>query len=90
MTNFKSLVSGVGNLSKTTKYYDDWSENYDETLNLWNYQAPKKIQKRSARNSATNVGVGSDARTGKEARAIPSPAVRRYAAKSYDCYGSQL
>ena len=42
MTNFKSLVSGVGNLSKTKKYYDDWSENYDETLKLWNYQAPKK------------------------------------------------
>ena len=42
MSNFKSLVSGVGNLSKTTKYYDDWSENYDETLKLWNYQAPKK------------------------------------------------
>ena len=42
MTNFKSLVSGVGNLSKTLKYYDNWSENYDETLKLWNYQAPKK------------------------------------------------
>ncbi|MDC3100693.1 methyltransferase domain-containing protein [Pelagibacteraceae bacterium] len=42
MSNFKSLVSGVGNLNKTTKYYDDWSENYDETLKLWNYQAPKK------------------------------------------------
>ena len=42
MSNFKSLVSGVGNLAKTTKYYDDWSENYDETLKLWNYQAPKK------------------------------------------------
>ena len=42
MTNFKSLVSGVGNLSKTSKYYDDWAENYDETLKLWNYQAPKK------------------------------------------------
>ena len=42
MTNFKSLISGVGNLTKTTKYYDDWSENYDETLKLWNYQAPKK------------------------------------------------
>ena len=42
MSNFKSLVSGVGNLTKTTKYYDDWSENYDETLKLWNYQAPKK------------------------------------------------
>ena len=42
MSNFKSLVSGVGNLSKTSKYYDDWAENYDETLKLWNYQAPKK------------------------------------------------
>ena len=42
MSNFKSLVSGVGNLTKTTKYYDDWSENYDEILKLWNYQAPKK------------------------------------------------
>ena len=42
MSNFKSLVSGVGNLTKTTKYYDNWSENYDETLKLWNYQAPKK------------------------------------------------
>ena len=42
MSNFKSLVSGVGNLNKTKKYYDVWSENYDETLKLWNYQAPKK------------------------------------------------
>ena len=42
MSNFKSLVSGVGNLNKTSKYYDDWSEKYDETLKLWNYQAPKK------------------------------------------------
>ena len=32
MTNFKSLVSGVGNLNKTRKYYDDWSAKYDETL----------------------------------------------------------
>ena len=42
MTNFKSLVSGVGNLNKTRKYYDDWSAKYDETLKLWIYQAPKK------------------------------------------------
>ena len=42
MNNFKSLVSGVGNLNKTRKYYDDWSAKYDETLKLWNYQAPKK------------------------------------------------
>ena len=42
MNNFKSLVSGVGSINKTRKYYDDWSEKYDATLNLWNYQAPKK------------------------------------------------
>lgn len=42
MNNFKSLVSGVGNINKTRKYYDEWSENYDVTLKLWNYQAPKK------------------------------------------------
>ena len=42
MNNFKFLVSGVGNINKTKKYYDDWSENYDSTLKLWNYQAPKK------------------------------------------------
>tara|TARA_B100001175_G_scaffold1846_1_gene1601 strand:+ start:1379 stop:2002 length:624 start_codon:yes stop_codon:yes gene_type:complete len=42
MNNFKFLVSGVGNINKTSKYYDDWSENYDATLKLWNYQAPKK------------------------------------------------
>ncbi len=42
MNNFKSLVLGVGNINKTTKYYDDWSENYDATLKSWNYQAPKK------------------------------------------------
>lgn len=42
MNNFKSLVSGVGSINKTRKYYDDWSEKYDATLKLWNYQAPKK------------------------------------------------
>ena len=42
MNNFKSLVSGVGNINKTRKYYDDWSENYDETLKSWNYKAPQK------------------------------------------------
>jgi glutathione transport system ATP-binding protein len=50
----------------------------------------KKIKKRSARNSAKNVRVGPDARAGKEARTISPPALRRHAAKSYDCYGSQL
>ena len=42
MNNFKYLVSGVGNINKTRKYYDDWSENYDATLKSWNYKAPQK------------------------------------------------
>ena len=44
MTNFKSLVYGVGNLNKTKRYYNDWSKDYDKTLKIWNYQAPKKKQ----------------------------------------------
>ena len=42
MLKKKSLISGIGNLKNIKKYYDDWSEKYDETLNNWNYQAPKK------------------------------------------------
>ena len=43
MTDFRSLVTGVGSLKKTTKYYNDWSKDYDKTLKIWNYQAPKKV-----------------------------------------------
>ena len=43
MNNFKSLVSGVGNINKTRKYYDDWSEKYDATLKLWNYKLLKRV-----------------------------------------------
>jgi len=42
MTKLKSLVNGIGGTSATIKYYDDWSANYDFTLNQWNYSAPKK------------------------------------------------
>ena len=42
MLKKKSLISGIGNLKNIKKYYDDWSKKYDETLNNWNYQAPKK------------------------------------------------
>ena len=42
MTDFRSLVTGVGSLKKTTNYYNDWSKDYDKTLKIWNYQAPKK------------------------------------------------
>ena len=37
-----SLVSGLGNLNTTKKYYDDWSKKYDLTLNQWKYTVPKK------------------------------------------------
>ncbi len=42
MVKSKSLVSGIGNITETKKYYDDWSDNYEATLTKWNYQAPKK------------------------------------------------
>ena len=38
----KSLVAGIGNHNQTKKYYDDWSQNYDQTLNQWDYRAPRK------------------------------------------------
>ena len=37
-----SLVSGIGDLKTTKKYYDDWSRKYDSTLNQWKYTVPKK------------------------------------------------
>ena len=42
MNKFKSLVKGIGNNNETQKYYDDWSINYDKTLDKWNYKAPFK------------------------------------------------
>ena len=45
MNNNKSLLSGIGNLKETRLYYDDWAYNYDQTLNNWNYKAPKKCVK---------------------------------------------
>ena len=41
--NSQSLVSGLGNHQQTKKYYDDWSQNYDQTLSQWDYRAPKKV-----------------------------------------------
>ena len=43
MSKSNTLVSGIGSHKKVKKYYDDWSENYDETLKKWNYKAPKKV-----------------------------------------------
>ena len=42
MTKKQSLVDGIGNNSVTKNYYDNWSEQYDQTLKQWKYQAPKK------------------------------------------------
>ena len=42
MTKLKSLVSGIGNSQEITKYYDNWSKDYDKTLNYWKYTAPSK------------------------------------------------
>ena len=42
MSKSISLVSGIGDLKTTKKYYDNWSINYDQTLNEWNYVVPKK------------------------------------------------
>ena len=39
----KSLLSGIGNHLQTKKYYDDWSQNYDQSLSQWDYRAPKKV-----------------------------------------------
>ncbi len=37
-----SLVSGIGDFKTTKKFYDDWSDKYDSTLNKWKYTVPKK------------------------------------------------
>ena len=42
MIKSKSLIDGLGNIKITKKYYDDWSEKYELTLNNWNYTVPKK------------------------------------------------
>ncbi len=42
MVKSLSLLDGIGDLKTTKKYYDNWSNKYDLTLNQWNYTAPKK------------------------------------------------
>ena len=37
-----SLVSGIGNQAKTKLYYDTWSNDYDATLESWDYKIPLK------------------------------------------------
>ena len=43
MTKLKSLVSGIGNSQEITKYYDNWSKDYDKTLNYGNVAPSKSI-----------------------------------------------
>ena len=40
MIKSKTLLSGIGDNKAIKKYYDNWSNDYDKTLNLWNYKAP--------------------------------------------------
>lgn len=42
MVKVSSLVKGIGNLEETQKYYDEWSSEYEYTLNKWKYSVPKK------------------------------------------------
>ena len=42
MIKLNKLVKGIGNHKQTGKYYDEWSNTYDQTLLKWSYRAPKK------------------------------------------------
>ena len=58
MNRKKSLVDGIGNVNITKKYYDNWSSDYDKTLNNWNYKAPVKsanILKRKLKKAPKNI-----------------------------------
>ena len=45
MIKKKNLLSGIGNYDQTNKYYNDWSNTYDQTLLRWDYRAPKNSSK---------------------------------------------
>jgi len=36
------LLEGIGNIREIRNFYDKWSNEYDKTLNEWNYKAPKQ------------------------------------------------
>jgi predicted TPR repeat methyltransferase len=40
MTKSKSLINGIGEYKEINKYYNDWSNNYDNSLLKWNYKTP--------------------------------------------------
>ena len=43
--NKQSLISGIGDYRQTKEYYNQWSEDYDQTLKKWDYKAPNKAVK---------------------------------------------
>lgn len=49
-SNEQSERSGLRNLSRDSddvaRYYDEWAENYDQTLAQWRYQAPEQVAAR--------------------------------------------
>ena len=36
------LFKGIGNSKEIKNFYDNWSNEYDKTLDDWNYKAPKQ------------------------------------------------
>ena len=36
------LIKGIGNSKEIKNFYDNWSNEYDKTLDDWNYKAPKQ------------------------------------------------
>ena len=58
MTNFKSLISGIGDLKNTKQYYDNWAKDYESNLENWNYKIPLKIAqilKKNVKYSPKNI-----------------------------------
>ena len=48
------LLTGIGNNREIRSFYDKWSDTYDESLNQWNYKAPRQsalILKRYIKNN---------------------------------------
>tara|TARA_B100001287_G_scaffold257939_1_gene243936 strand:+ start:54 stop:713 length:660 start_codon:yes stop_codon:yes gene_type:complete len=48
------LLTGIGNSREIRSFYDKWSDTYDESLNQWNYKAPRQsalILKRYIKNN---------------------------------------
>ena len=54
----KSLLKGIGGTKEVEKFYDEWSEKYDQSLTDWKYKAPEqsvKILKKFKNNRLKNL-----------------------------------